>query len=856
MSKSTLAPKVIIGVILACAVLAAAITGAAFFLRQRQGLPSAGTSDANLPKPPQSTMRVHLTDPIGATNLKTGEILPIHGQVLSNYPVASLELWVNGKMVEGRKPPVGIDKTFFLGLWNWQPTKAGAYKLSLRGIDRGGRSAYSNMTTIVVEDYQEIDMPILPTPEPAQLTPAPDATPGVPPVIPVIKLAGSNAPTFSGGLPAPEGGAQSPSTPDPNLPPIPGPDDASPTPADGPTEPSGPGSPPEMPSFNVKVTIINPDPCTTDLEIEDLNHQATGFSIERTGPQDSSYYPLTTIKAEASKSIHHLDNSAKYGGTYYYKITVFDSMDSQELDLIEISYPDTCANETWNGVVFADMKVIPKTPVENLHCFIWLDTIVWNRIPPAEGSSIPPMSVEDLRVWENNLNALPGTIENYSFTAGYDLTPFAPDLSKTGFSNFQLSVRCVNQTSDTAITLGTAKANIDLKYPDQLTVLSANQFDVYLYIGSQVMLGNQPSIDVGIASPYAVETSGDPAICPPHLQDHCSDYVKANYAILRWKWKPKPCFYGSSDPDAKTVCVEKPSHFKIYRYTGSPLYTEVGDGFLGDIDMAGYFYAWQPLPEENTHVEANDTNEEKLVKEALSSMRYCIRAVSSESLRSLESEDTAENCLSLKDFSFPDLTQTVELSPVDTGVYFYGESSDESGEAWGAGYVPPDGEENLPPGVMYSGQWYPGDEADMEDYPYAIWAKYGYFRFSLDQTQLMGKQIISATLYPNGPRGSCLMVYDSGSHFFDLYGDMHGLILLNRKGSPGYHAQQVDGTWLTNWIAPEMDVTNEVRMWADGSVPNNGFMFGIKPTIIAVNYHYWVCDAYYGPVKLVVKYLP
>ncbi len=862
MPKSTLI-KVIVGVILVCAVLAGAITGVGFFLRQSQGLPGEATGDSKLPERPPSTMRVHLTDPIGVANLKTGAILPIHGQVLSNYPVDSLELWVNGKLVEVRKPPVGTDRTFFLALWNWRAAQAGTYKLTLRGIDRGGRSAYSNLVTVRVDDMleQDVSLQIQATPDSAQLTPAPGETPGTPLAGPVIKPAGGNAPQVPGGVPASGSEEQPPSVPGQNPPPNPDPGDITPPPSDG---DQGPvlGEPPKAP-FDVKVTITMPDACSANLEIEDLTHQATGYFIERSGPQEPGFYPVSVLGAETAKSSHYLDNSDKFGGAYYYKIIAYNTPEqrSQALDLIEVYYGNDCTYNNWNGVVFSDIKVIPKGPVENLHCFIWLDNIVWNRLPPAEGSSIPPMSAEELRLWTTNLNLITkhtDPAKAYSFTSGYDLTSFAPDLSTTGFENFQLSIRCVNQTSDTAITLGTAKGPIDLKRPDQLIILPAEQFDAYVYIGSQVMPGNQPSLQVGIASPYAVEVSGDPEICPPAWQDHCTDYVQAHYAILRWKWKPKPCFYGYSNPDAKTVCVEKPNHFEIYRYTYSPRDTNVGSGFLGDLASDGYYYTFIPYPQEDTEPDENDTYAEKAAKQALGLKQYCVRAVSARWFRYMESEDFQESCVSLKDLALPTGLKTITLSPTETGVYVNTEHPFSAGSY-------PDTQAGHPVYELYTGLYVDSG---------SNWVQYGFFEFDL--SQITGKQIVSAKLKPGNTEGVFLILVPEQSIWEDIAnsfpggkglqtdslmreweidtGCSRGLMVLNRKSSPGYHPYGPDALVTHSYVNQTMNVTDEVRMWADGSTPNYGFMFGIWPAVTVNNVVWWGCDVYYGPIQLIVEY--
>lgn len=840
-SKSGL---IILGVVI---VLMIAI-GGGFFLLRDQGLFGSKPPEAAIPSRPPSTMTVSLTSPVGATHMGAGEILPVHGQMISNYPIEGLELWVNGEIVEKRTPSRDSERTLFMALWNWKASEAGVYKLNLRGIDRDGRSDYSNMVSVVIDGAlnQATGQQILPLVNLTQLTPAPAMEIDSP----VIEESGGSAPTGPiSGVTEMGGEEQVPPAIEGN-PPLPEPD---PPQENGNTDPPL-GTVTEDFSFIISVNITRPEACEVDLEIEDLNHNATGFIIERSAPQDFDYYPITAISAGDGSS-HYLDTSPKEEGSYYYIVTAFNHVGSQASQTYTVNFGNNCADESWNGVVFADFKVIPKEPAENFHCYYWLDNILWQRLPHPDGTSIPPMSAEELDLWNTNMGSLTsisGPLLQLSSPVGYDLTPFAPDLSQTGFSRFQFNLICLDRDEDKVTNLGHAEGELNLELPNKLYKMSADTglFDAFIYLGTKVMVGNQPETTVGIASPYDFEASIDPAICPPESVTACEYLTDNNYVIFRWRWKPEPCFYGMPAPD-NSVCVKEPGNFLIFRYTYLPQYSFVA-GIDGGQPPAsdGYYYKALPYPQENYEYAPSDTPAEKAKKDMLKTKSYCVRAES----WNLQSADFQESCFSLMDMDMSSKMKTIMLlKPMDglhdMGVYTYGEAK---GDAYSVGGD--FGSIATLPHQLFTGLGIDGDQ-DGGLTGLNWWNAFGYFKFDL--TPVMGKQIHSASLMVgDNIAGSARIRSESGTDLLAFENACHsGLMVLNRRGSPGWHnAYPPDATVTNLSIAKTMDVTDEVRMWTDGTIPNHGFMFGVWPIITVENFTSWFCETKYGPINMTVEF--
>ncbi len=843
MSKSTITRIAIALVVIAVLCVAALIIGYLAFGRQLLssgqifGKPQVPESqlfaDKDIPPLPPATMDVAFTNPTGEVHLKTGEILPLHGKMLSQYPVHGMELWVDDTIWEARQPSTETETTAFSGLWNWKPEKSGVYRLTLRGIDKTGRSAYSSVLTAVVEGDvdQGTGNPVLPLFDNAKLTPAPEFTPSP---------GGGGAPAGSDPVPT-NGETTTTDTPSGLEPPqVPEPPDRSTLPL-----PLIQGE-----SINLEVTVARPSACEVQIDVQDLNNIATGLMITRFGPNDQDFFPIVAMKLEKNQLSTYLDRDSKFEGTYLYSVYAYNSTGGSRSEIHEAEISSACAGDTWNGVVFADMKIVPKTDVENMHCYFWLDQLQWDRIPVLEGQSLTPMSENDLRYWMTNLNSMlldSGQETREDVATAYDLTPFAPDLSMTGLANFRLNIECQNVTSDTSVNMGTASGMVNLVDKDKLMVFSAPQFDFYMYLGSKLILGSQPSMNIGIASPVDVEQVLDEQKCPDALKLWCT-WNLDDRILLRWHWNPQPCFYNFyPEPDQQYVCVNKPDNFSVYQYTHNPQYSFITAEYAPSPQADGYYYESFIKPSGDWVIDPNDSYSEQQKKKALATQEFCIRAQSmSSGSHFLQSQDFQESCIRLGDAANanPVVEKTAVLEPIESGVYQYkivgqGEYVGESGPE----YV-------INPDSLQSVWQVFGTEAVY--YDPTLWKDYGFFKF--DISNLVGKKITKATLkIPT----SNMDFYAISDGFFVADENKickTALLLLNRNGSVGYHANPPNATTVISNSDGSNNVTDEVQNWVNGSTPNFGFMVEVYNMMNFTGTRLHGCKYTFDDVQLEIEY--
>jgi hypothetical protein len=839
---------IVIGILL----LAAVLVGSGLFLTRILGAKDSGSASGSLLARPPSTMVVQLTGPVSNTRVDAGAKIPVYGQMTSNYPVARLELWVNGAMVEKRTPPQGTIKNYFIAHWNWSAPGAGVYKMNLRGVDRDGHSAVSNLVVVMAEGEVGVQtgLRILPTPDRSQLTPVPTLTPD-----PALNIPGSgesenSGQPASGGAPGgATGGNEEPpeSAPNPKPPSPPNPDPGAPDQDEsGEDQDSTLGDPPTAPSLGLLIRIES-EGCTFIFNLADKNHNAQGFFIERSGPEDNDFTAITMVKADPTSNARYVDNSPKQKGIYLYNIIAFNADTGMQVtEQKKAVFEDNSCNRSWNGVVFADMKLVPRVPVNQLYCYAWLNELPWERLPAAEASSIPAMGAEDLVMWNGNLNMLTKDLnlpDQYNFSIAYDLTPFAPDLSQTGLDNFQFSIKCLDFNENSGLkVLGVATRKLDLKEVGQLIKMPADSYDLYIYFSSKVMSGDQPGYNLNIARPFNLEVTTNPNSCAAEIRGLCEQYIQNNNVVFKWEWVPEPCLGNPSDL-GKEVCVDSPTGFRFYRLN----YPDLSS--LGAIPVVkytdGHYYNMIAYPIEELNVDQADSYEERQSKLALMQKQYTVRAVYANAETGVDMESWDSNWVQLKNYSDQFEPRVVVLDPDLIGHYIFGFNSIG--------------------GNLLTMLHHPANPAGVVDLGFANWAidsdyawalDEGYFKFDL--SSLMGKQIISATLNFNEMKEDGTVCYSDGS-CYARQNCAQALTAPSVYYPPGVIVKSdPPTTWITHsYVDKKMDVTNQVRIWTEGSEKNYGFMLGSEQTYVTNDDQDWTwadCRSTYGPVQLEIKY--
>lgn len=112
--------------------------------------PTSPTADdaSILPPPPPAPLIVLLRRPGTASTAVTGLPVRLESRVMAERPVARLELWVDGELVEGRT--VEDAETEVGAEWSWTPETGGLHAVLLRAGDVDGRTMQSSPTWVRV----------------------------------------------------------------------------------------------------------------------------------------------------------------------------------------------------------------------------------------------------------------------------------------------------------------------------------------------------------------------------------------------------------------------------------------------------------------------------------------------------------------------------------------------------------------------------------------------------------------------------------------------------------------------------------------------------------------------------------
>jgi len=263
---------IIISILLGAAVLAGlGLLGVIVYLRAPAGGDAAAAGQV-----PPDTMFVTLTKPFDGSHPPLGEPIPVAAAAVGLNPVQSLELWVDGELVNRTNSQMPELKQLN-GFWNWTPTSVGSHALMARGFDSTGQMVLSNSVQVMVGPPPSVNVPLVPKAGDTlnslaaayNVLPleAADANPEVDPAAPLAVDQPVMIP-FKSGADLPPGWSMSPSPGFPANPP-----DIIP-PAPEPPGGKGGGQPPLPPELSVKV-----EGCNITATITSTSDDADGFYL-------------------------------------------------------------------------------------------------------------------------------------------------------------------------------------------------------------------------------------------------------------------------------------------------------------------------------------------------------------------------------------------------------------------------------------------------------------------------------------------------------------------------------------------------------------------------------------------------
>ncbi|MHC1784380.1 MAG: LysM domain-containing protein [Anaerolineaceae bacterium] len=373
-------PKLVISILVGIAVLIGlGILGYIYLLK-----PTISTVE-----PIPNSLNAFLVKPlIGSTGM-VGEAVPVSAEAVSIFPIQSLELWVDGVLIDRTNAPTP-DLKQLNGLWEWTPAEEGEQTLMARALDSKGQMVNSNIIRVKVNPASPAGRNILPNEGDTLALIAQNSGISLQDLVGVNPSVDPNAPLKAGqpiSLPSPPGGSTSPLGEPPPDPDNPLPDPPPPPP------PPGPENPPAVPFVTGSL-----DGCNAKLEVIPGDVSATGYRLYVISPGALGPELLATFGPLGSIDERHAFTHQSLFGTYKYYSEAFNANGTVHSQLISLDIKDDQCSV--NAKKPANVKLITRYGFDKAYCFVTnVGTKTHIRMPLTQDTFISPMDKAELENW-------------------------------------------------------------------------------------------------------------------------------------------------------------------------------------------------------------------------------------------------------------------------------------------------------------------------------------------------------------------------------------------------------------------------------------------------------------------------
>lgn len=314
-------------VILALAAVVA--TGAMIVAVRLQALPTPTPTERPAVVAPAQPLIVSVAAVRNADGrVFAGLPVTVSAHALSETGVAALELWDGARLVAVHETDPASSSPAAYARWQWTPAEMGLHTLFVRGVDLRGGVVQSNAVRVRVTGA--------PVPSTGSLTGE------------LVSLASVGSPPRSAtrsasvryGIDAP----------------------------------------------NVQATLNG---CELQLKVSDVPATATGIQVVGLAPAGSSFTPLMTLPAAASKQAHIINLGG--GGTFLFAASVFDTTVLAYSPPVEVTAPSECETAGWSGTVtLVGGKLQVSQSVDKAYLYLTRGDGAAVRVPAAQGTFVEP----------------------------------------------------------------------------------------------------------------------------------------------------------------------------------------------------------------------------------------------------------------------------------------------------------------------------------------------------------------------------------------------------------------------------------------------------------------------------------
>ncbi len=601
--------------------------------------------------PNASSIIVTLTTPLNNAAIPLNDATTIGMDAIGPQPIVSVELWVDGVRLFSKTSDAGLKQ--FTATWSWVPPGEGAHTLIARAMDAQQREGQSNVVRVVASKDANPTIQVDYKTQPGDTLPTIAQKFNIPTqqVIDANPQINSSNPIPAGqdiSVPVPDtlepgsGADNSPPDQSPANPPPPPPDPGQGAPS-GPVDKNifwikalanlfGKSNPPAKPTLGAVV-----DGCNVQLTIGDQSLNEDGYYIQRDGPSPS-LKPIATLGAHNGASSFGYTDSDLAQGQYVYSVVAFNPAGIALSNPVQVKITDTQCKPSIDWVkVFQAIKMITTQPLDKVYCYLKVDNGDWQRIPHAPNTFLSPNPQ--------------GTFDVAAYLKGLPLGALKNQMT--------LELDCWGWKGSDLVYLGKAKQTVG---PGQVQ-MKTDQFEFTGVIpvvdvptgvtpptpsAQQFLSSTLPSL----MPPTGLKNTSDPTECTSHLPSAlallggefaCQQAIQSgNYAVLVWDWLGG-CWPGD------TNCVNTIDGYRVYR-EDFPVPVLVKDAKGQDLKTAMF-----PLPPQPWPPGPNASILEKAKYAVLSKNCYFVRAYN-DSVG--ESPDSQQVCLPWKPFN-----QTKNLTP-------------------------------------------------------------------------------------------------------------------------------------------------------------------------------------------------
>ncbi len=771
------------------------------------------------------TLLVFLSKPLNGSTAHVGEPIPVSAEANGSVSIESLELWIDGKLIDETKSTIPALKQLN-GIWEWIPDKEGRATLMALGKDSQGQTVLSNPVVVNVIPANPLVMKIVPKAGDTinslvkELNLGVNAAEGLNPgiglddpleeknpielVIPAEKFTETRSNTVEID----------------DLEPV------EPAPEPEPTQnPGGDTSkPPLIPGLDLEV-----DGCNINIKVTAKSDNAVSFHIYILRPDsDKSVMIAEQGPMVSGSSFSYTEKNAF--GAYQIYADAQNKAGTSSTNPSNISVSNgACAQFSKKAV---DVKVISRKLIDRLFCYVTIDEKTYIHVPNSSDSFMVPMASSDLQAWGKKVFPYAQLMAR----SGFDISAHLPSIYPKGGGTSHIKFDCWDW--DANFDLGTIEKDMTDEEMRTYVMLSNENYDVIGIFGSYPY---ENANHIQISAPYNFKSTGNPDECGKHgpssEYQNCVNMIKVGMAAYVWDYHKQSCFPGT-EAFCQYVNIDG---FRIYRHfkTGEP--SQFAYGVAGKELVTAGFTQWPTDP---------PCNDSWIMCKIKNKLCYTVRAYKG----SIESRDSNEVCL--KDKETGTGTKTISLDPSLMGVG--GEESSinkqhDSEYAYNTDdHIGISQDGNLEVGHDYThyeeGWISTTTESDSKDY-------YGFIKFG-ELQPIMGKPIQSAVL-------KFRMV--STKHGLDgwwNYSDNCARRLYLSKEAPYFYLDDdpVKAVFLANLPDSitsdelQFDVTNLVKNWSKGLV-NNGFLLsGVAAPLVMEEFD--VCITNFNSFKLDVTYFP